>query len=219
MQISPSVYFYSPQMEGSSNTIIIDGQEKLIIDPGFKHHWPSLVKQISRDRIEPGDLKLVLHTHSHPDHMEAGEILEADYEAVQAMSPEEKDFFDGYGRNFFSWMALDFPRGHIGRLIPAGRLDLGDKILDLHLTPGHTPGSLCVHWPEAGVLCTGDLIFANGFGRTDFPGGSAADLYESVERMSKLQGVRTLLSGHGPALTGAERVAEAFRRVLRILGG
>jgi glyoxylase-like metal-dependent hydrolase (beta-lactamase superfamily II) len=216
MKLFPSIYYYpfTASVENNCNTTIIDAPEMVIIDPGHKHLWPKLKKSIIDDGLNPAGIKFVLHTHCHPDHMEAGQVLEEDYGAVQAMSPQEKEFFDGPGLKFFPWMGLDLPRGHIGRLIPEGPLELGDKTLQLYLTPGHTPGSLCVHWPEAGILIGGDLVFKGGYGRTDFPGGDPEALFASLERISQLDGLETILTGHGPSIVGKTSVDANFREIL-----
>jgi len=215
MQIAPSVYFYpfTSMSENNCNTIILDGPEKVLIDPGHKHLWPQLVRQIEADGLSPADISLVIHTHCHPDHMEAGEILEFDFGAVQAMSEVEAEFLRGPGLEFFPWMGLDHPRGSIGRTLTEGPLDLGDKTLDLYLAPGHTPGSLCLHWPEAGLLITGDVLFARSVGRTDFPGGDHRALAASIERLAALPQVETVLPGHGPSVVGADRVQANFQAV------
>jgi glyoxylase-like metal-dependent hydrolase (beta-lactamase superfamily II) len=215
MQILPSVFYYpfTTSVENNCNTTIILGQTTVIIDPGHKHLWPKLKKSIIEDGLNPAEIKLVLHTHCHPDHMEAGQLLEEEYGAVQAMSPQEKEFFDGPGLKFFPMMGLDFPRGHIGRLLPEGSLDLGDKTLRLYLTPGHTPGSLCVHWPEKGSLVGGDLIFDRGYGRTDFPGGDSKELLASLERISQLDGLEMILTGHGPSLVSKAVIDRNFKEI------
>lgn len=215
MQIAPSVYFYpfTSMSENNCNTIILDGPEKVLIDPGHKHLWPQLLRQIEADGLSPADISLVIHTHCHPDHMEAGEILEFDHGATQAMSEVEAEFLRGPGLEFFPWMGLDYPRGSIGRTLKEGPLDLGDKTLDLYLCPGHTPGSLCLHWPEAGLLITGDVLFAHSVGRTDFPGGDHRALGSSIERLAALPGVETVLPGHGPSVVGADRVKANFQAV------
>ncbi|MDR1658027.1 MAG: MBL fold metallo-hydrolase [Deltaproteobacteria bacterium] len=219
MLVAQSVYYYpfTSAFQNNCNSVLLDGPEKILIDPGHKFNWPKLSQMIAKDGIDPSSIKLVLYTHCHPDHMEAGEILETDYGAVQAMSPEEKVFYDGPGLSFFSWMGLDIPKGHIGRTVAEGRLELSDKVLDIYLTPGHSPGSICLHWPEVGVLVTGDLVFARGWGRTDFEGGDSKAIVESITRMSKLADVSTLLCGHGPAVMGETRVADNFRHVLAML--
>jgi glyoxylase-like metal-dependent hydrolase (beta-lactamase superfamily II) len=219
MRIAPSVYFYpfSSARENNCNTIVLDGPEKVLIDPGHKHLWPALVTKLAEDGLNPGDISLVLHTHCHPDHMEAGELLEFGHGAVQAMSTVEAEFLAGPGREFFPLMGLDYPRGSIGRLLSPGPLDLGDKVVDLHLTPGHSPGSLCLHWPEAGVLITGDVLFNGSHGRTDFQGGDLDVLEASIDRLAELENVDLVLPGHGPAIVGADQIKANFKRVYRLI--
>lgn len=215
MQVAPSVYFYpfTSFSENNANSIIIDGPEKVLIDPGHKHLWPQLVRQIEADGLSPADISLVIHTHCHPDHMEAGEILETEYGAVQAMSEVESEFLRGPGMEFFPWMGLDYPRGSIGRTLNEGPLNLGDKTVYLYLCPGHTPGSLCIHYPEAKILITGDVLFAQSVGRTDFEGGNHPALADSIEKLSKLPNVDLILPGHGPSVVGAAKVAANFKAV------
>ena len=215
MQVAPQVYFYpfTSMMENNCNTVIIDGPEKIIIDPGHKRLWPELKKNIEADGLNPRDISLVMHTHCHPDHMEAGEILEMEYGAIQAMSEKEAAFLAGEGRNFFPWMGLDYPRGSIGRFLEEGPLDLGDKTVYLYSAPGHSPGSLCLHWPEAKVLITGDVVFAHSVGRTDFPGGDGRALKASIDRLAELTDVDMVLPGHGPSVVGADKVAANYLAV------
>jgi glyoxylase-like metal-dependent hydrolase (beta-lactamase superfamily II) len=215
MQVAPSVYFYpfTSMLENNCNTIIIDGPEKVIIDPGHKHLWPELKKSIEADGLRVEDIQLVLHSHCHPDHIEAGEILEMEYGAVQAMSSLEAEFLEGEGRDFFPWMGLDYPKGSIGRTVDEGPLSLLDKTVNLYLCPGHTPGSLCIHWPEAKVLISGDVLFAHSVGRTDFPGGSHSQLAASIEKLAALPDVDMVLPGHGPAVIGAAKVAANYQAV------
>jgi glyoxylase-like metal-dependent hydrolase (beta-lactamase superfamily II) len=217
MRVAPSVYFYpfTSARENNCNTILLDGPEKVLIDPGHKHLWPALAARLEEDGHSPRDISLVLHTHCHPDHMEAGEFLEFDHGAVQAMSGAEADFLAGPGREFFPWMGLDYPRGSIGRRLEPGPLDLGDKVVELHLTPGHSPGSLCLHWPEAGVLIAGDVIFNGSIGRSDFPGGDPFTLKKSLNYLAGLDKVDLILPGHGPSLVGPDRIKANFTAVLR----
>jgi glyoxylase-like metal-dependent hydrolase (beta-lactamase superfamily II) len=219
MKIAPNLYFYpfAGGLENNCNTLIIDGQTPVIVDPGHKHLWPALKSKIVADGLNPADLKLALYTHCHPDHMEAGQILEEEYGVVQAMSEIEKVFYDGPGQDFFPWMGLDPPNGYIGRLLAEGPLDLGDKTIDLYLTPGHSPGGLCLHWPESGLLVTGDIIFSYGFGRVDFPGGSLSELVQSIRRLQSLPNVEIVLPGHGPAINGSKAILDNFAYVLDIM--
>ena len=73
-------------------------------------------------------------------------------------------------------------------------------------TPGHTPGSVCLYWPDEKVLLSGDTLFCMGYGRTDLPGGSYADLIESIRTLFDLPEDVIVYPGHGESTTiGAEK--------------
>jgi hydroxyacylglutathione hydrolase len=78
--------------------------------------------------------------------------------------------------------------------------------------PGHSPGSICLYWPEHRVLFTGDLIFSQGIGRTDLPGGDGGLLKESINRLAGLN-VEYILSGHGEVIQGKKEVEDNFRMI------
>jgi glyoxylase-like metal-dependent hydrolase (beta-lactamase superfamily II) len=71
---------------------------------------------------------------------------------------------------------------------------VGEIEIRLLHTPGHTPGSQC--FLVAGRLITGDTLFLDGCGRTDFPGGDAAALYESLRGLAGLPGDPVVYPGH-----------------------
>ena len=76
-------------------------------------------------------------------------------------------------------------------------------------TPGHTPGGVCFHFPDEGLLVTGDTLFAGSVGRTDLPGGDAGELLRSIrERILPLPDGTRFLPGHGPTGTVGEERAE-----------
>ena len=85
--------------------------------------------------------------------------------------------------------------------------------LQVIATPGHTPGGVCYYCADLGFALTGDTLFAGSVGRTDFPGGSYADLLASLDRLMALPDETAVLSGHGPDSTiGAERAGNPFCR-------
>jgi glyoxylase-like metal-dependent hydrolase (beta-lactamase superfamily II) len=220
MQIgNTGIHVFYPQPTGDvcSNTVVLDGQEKVIIDPGLYHLWPFLEKTIEEETgIAGKDFSLVIHTHSHPDHMAAGAYLENSYGVPQAMSQEEKTFLEGPGQGIYAWFGLDLPDGTVGRVLKEGPLELGDRMLEIYLTPGHTPGSICIYEPQTKVLITGDLIFSRSFGRVDLAGGDPRQLSESIRRMEALE-VQALIPGHGPSVVGREQVRNNFKFIFRLL--
>jgi len=93
---------------------------------------------------------------------------------------------------------------------------LGERVLEIFGTPGHSPGSVCFfvrgHAGEPGAVLTGDVLFRGSVGRTDVPGGSDNELARSIrERLYPLGDETVVLPGHGPATTiGEERRTNPF---------
>jgi hydroxyacylglutathione hydrolase len=72
-------------------------------------------------------------------------------------------------------------------------------------TPGHTQGSVCLHFVPLQLLFAGDTLFAGSIGRTDLPGGNYGQILESIRgRLLPLPGETKVVPGHGPATTVAE---------------
>lgn len=89
------------------------------------------------------------------------------------------------------------------------------NVADLHFqcleTPGHTPGSCCLLFPEGGIMVTGDTLFKGSCGRTDLPGGSPRQLKESLNKLKQLPDEIRVYPGHGPDTTiGIERQTNFF---------
>jgi hydroxyacylglutathione hydrolase len=81
-------------------------------------------------------------------------------------------------------------------------------------TPGHSPGSICLYWPDKKILFTGDVVFNQGIGRTDLPGGNGKELKESIKKISRLD-AEYLLPGHGDIVSGREAVKTNFANIER----
>ncbi len=80
-------------------------------------------------------------------------------------------------------------------LADGGVIRLGDEEIKIIHTPGHTKGSICLL--AGGMLLTGDTLFADGFGRIDFYGGSLSEMKQSLLSLSKLDPDITIYPGHG----------------------
>ena len=76
-------------------------------------------------------------------------------------------------------------------------LSLAGLTIEVLHTPGHTPGSVCLQAEDS--LFTGDTLFMDSCGRTDFPGGSMAEMFRSLQRLAALEGDFAVYPGHGPA--------------------
>ena len=79
-------------------------------------------------------------------------------------------------------------------------------------TPGHTQGSVCLHFAPLKLLVAGDTLFAGSIGRTDLPGGNFEQIIDSIHsRLLALSDQTKVLPGHGSATTiGQERKGNPF---------
>ena len=100
-------------------------------------------------------------------------------------------------------------------LLQEGELNVGDLKFQVVHTPGHSPGSVCLYWPDKKVLFTGDVVFNQGVGRMDLPGGNGQNLKQSIRTISRLD-VDYLLSGHGDPVAGREHVNANFSDIERM---
>jgi glyoxylase-like metal-dependent hydrolase (beta-lactamase superfamily II) len=84
-------------------------------------------------------------------------------------------------------------------------------------TPGHTQGSICLHFAPLNLLIAGDTLFAGSIGRTDLPGGDSAQIIDSIQsRLLALPDETRVQPGHGPATTiGAERRTNPWLQPIR----
>ncbi len=95
-----------------------------------------------------------------------------------------------------------------------GELHAAGLTLQIIHAPGHSPGSICLYWPEKQVMVTGDVVFSSSIGRTDFPGGNSALLKKSIERISALPTV-LVLPGHNEVVEGEDAVKRNYDFIRR----
>jgi hydroxyacylglutathione hydrolase len=231
LQLANSFYCYIWQGNGNNcNTCLLSNvlrgeKPHIIIDPGHitnefgENCFDDLAKAISDDGFKVDDVGLIINTHSHPDHCEANELLVQRSGAWVTLSREEDEFRHTSGERLNSMMGAKTPQFTPLFYLTEGELNLGPKnkvTLQVLLTPGHSPGSICLYWPETGILITGDVVFYGSIGRTDFPGGSLSQLKKSIDKLSLLD-VEYLVPGHrteyGNVIKGKTHVKRNFQAV------
>jgi len=129
------------------------------------------------------------------------------------MHPAAVEYLNEMGNMIYNYLGSEVPELEVDVDLIEGPVEALDGRVAIYHTPGHEPGSVCVYWPQKRALATGDLVFAQGVGRTDFPGGSHTELMTQIDRIAGLE-VEYILPGHGPVVAGkaaAQRNYEAIR--------
>jgi len=213
MKLDSDLYAYPwvSMQENNCNSYFIGGDVPVLIDPGHQHLVKNLINQMEKDKNRFEDIRLIFATHVHPDHFEATQTF-ARAGVLLALHPEEEKFMKEAGGEFYRGFGMEMPEIKVDFFLKEGELKLGTKTLQVLHTPGHSPGSISLYWPEKKALFTGDVVFAMGVGRTDFPGGDGNLLRDSIERLARLD-AEWLLSGHGEVLKGKENIQRNFSYV------
>jgi hydroxyacylglutathione hydrolase len=154
----------------------------------------------------------VLLTHAHFDHIAAVDEVMKATSAPLALHPDDLPLLNaGGGSIFFGLQPPPIPDPTI-RLAAGQEIPIGELTLHVLHTPGHTPGHVTFHEPKERVVFDGDVLFAQGIGRTDLPGGSYETLMRSItQQLMTLPDDTAVYSGHGPATTiGRERASNPW---------
>jgi len=189
--------------QNNCNTYLIDGERKILVDPGHRHLSGHILENLDILGISLDQIAVAVVTHGHPDHLEAVTQLHAS--TMFTMSREEHNYIKQFAGLYPDMPEPDF-------FLKEGDLTIGDHRFQVVMTPGHSPGSLCLYWPDKKALFTGDVVFFQGIGRTDLPGGNGKDLKNSIQRISQLD-AEYLLTGHGEILIGKDAIKANFQKI------
>jgi hydroxyacylglutathione hydrolase len=156
----------------------------------------------------------LLLTHQHFDHVQdAAAVKEQQGCRIHAWSPLSKDLTLELLYGAVTGGSFSVPGFMVDEVL-AGQPEItvcGAR-LELFHVPGHSPDSLCFYLPDQKILFGGDVLFLDGVGRTDFPGGSFEQLESGIEnKLWPLPDDTKVFPGHGPATTiGRERLHNPF---------
>jgi len=175
----------------------------LIIDTGLDN--VPLLDFLKNNLLNP--LGLVL-THGHGDHIAGVEILRKSYTDIKVyIHNADAQMLCNPVKNFSAILGRNIECSPADVLIEKeGATDFAGFKFDVLHTPGHTPGGICLYSSEDKTIFTGDTLFANSVGRTDFPGCDVHKcMQQLIENIQKkiivLPDDTKVMPGHGPAST------------------
>jgi len=198
MKIYPII---SPSAD--SNTYLLEDEEDekiCIIDPGYtQEHLERIISVLENETGKFGKFPdFIINTHCHYDHIANDEYFadrgikiflnEIDGKAILEQNDEKilACFFE-----------MKVPKiSNIEFADNDELINLGKTKLKILHTPGHTSGSISVYEEKTKSLFSGDLVFSEGVGRTDLPGGNFEDLKHSIDKILDLN-FKTFYPGHG----------------------
>lgn len=183
-------------------------EEAIIIDPG--DDAGALIEYMDNNGGKP---VAILLTHGHFDHCMAAEDLASHYKIPVYVHEDDREIMENPAWNC---------SGMIGKrlIFSADEYFHGEKDhvslagfeIEVFHTPGHTPGGVCFYIADEGILFSGDTLFCESVGRTDFPKGSMSQLVHSIqEKLLPLPDDTKVLPGHSEYTTiGNERRHNPF---------
>lgn len=175
-----------------------------VIDPSFDS--VTVAEEASRRSWQ---LTTIIFTHAHFDHIAgAGQLFKAcSTPPVLYLHPADLPLYQQQGSAAEFGLQLDDLPAETQPLADGQMITLGQSHLEVHHTPGHSPGHVVIYSAEAQTAFCGDLVFAGSVGRTDLPGGSSMLLIHSIRRsILSLPPATRLLCGHGPETTVGEEL-------------
>ena len=178
------MFFKQIQVGPMQNFSYIIGDEKsreaAVVDAGWE--IDKLIELAEKEKLK---ITKIILTHSHYDHIQKVDELAAKTKAAVYFHELDSESINKFIKN----SGIKIIKLKNNDEIQVGNL----KIKIIH-TPGHTPGAICLLVENK--LLTGDTLFVNAIGRTDLPGGDAIKLFESLQKLKKLDDNVEVCPGH-----------------------
>ncbi len=181
-------------MMGANCYMLKSDKTAVVIDPS------AMTKTLISFLKDNSDKELyIVATHRHCDHIAAICEIKKQYGGVVCISPKDACGLMNMTDSLGSYLGISHSAVSPDMLLGEGDILLGDISFKVLETPGHTEGSVCLI--TGNVMFSGDTLFYMSIGRTDFPGGSFADMQRSLLKLFSLSEDYIVYPGHGEKTT------------------
>ena len=194
-----------------ANTYLVvdeNTNEGFIVDPGGYNKV--LTKEVQENNVK---IKYIILTHGHSDHICGVNEHKADFPDAKVVAyKDEEAMLEDPNLNQSPGFGVPYSTKADILVSDGDELKVGDVTLKFIHTPGHTEGGMCIYVEEAKALFSGDTLFRQSIGRTDFPGGSYKEIMDSIrKKLFLLPDDTNVFPGHmGPTSIGFEKENNPF---------
>lgn len=169
-----------------------ENKDAFVVDPGGSSE--NIIEAIDKNEL---NIKYILLTHGHFDHVGAVAALVKKYKAPVYMSKDDRAFLESPKEVRASSFGMQIEAADVDVFVKEGdEIPFSEGTIKVIETPGHTLGSVCYLFEN--YLFAGDTLFNGSIGRTDFPESDHSLMIESLKKLKKLDDEIYVLSGHGP---------------------
>jgi len=180
----------------TNSLLVACGDDAVIFDPwGKAADWERLLN------ARGVKLRAIYATHGHPDHISAAPALAQNFD-IDWFLNDKDNYLIGWGNEILDMFNIPHIKDDYKKPVnlSVGTFEiLPDIDMEIMASPGHTPGGLMFYFPKYKILLTGDTLFAESFGRYDFPGGDEKQIFESIRALynKNLDDGVYVVHGHG----------------------
>ena len=197
------------QLQENCFILFDENKDAFIVDPGASSEV--IIEAIEKNSL---NIKYILLTHGHFDHVGAVATLAKKFKAPVYLSKKDRKFLENPREVRASSFGMEIEAADVDVFVKDGdEIPFSDSIIKVIETPGHTLGSVC--YLLNNYLFAGDTLFNGSIGRTDFPESDHALMIESLKKLKELDDDIYVLSGHGPeSQISYEKMANPYLRNL-----
>jgi glyoxylase-like metal-dependent hydrolase (beta-lactamase superfamily II) len=220
VELQSNLFMLVGDGSGSHSYLIKGNYKNVLVDSGQDKYFHTLQNSLLKLGLKVRDIDIIINTHEHFDHIGANRYFQ-DYALIAAhrFAAVKIAVKDRYVTMYESGDLNDLPLKIHLWLEDKFRFDIGNYLLEVIHTPGHTSGSICLYEVNRNLLFTGDTVFAKGALSYISESGSIGDYINSIGRLTTMK-VKEIYPGHGViSKTPEEDMRKALLNAEKLIEG